>query len=71
VASCIAKIELENLTYTIPGVFNATPYSTKLGLWKLPRAQSFKGLWRWLLLQILCSLVENPIKGIESIDVHN
>ncbi|MHC1629087.1 MAG: type III-B CRISPR module RAMP protein Cmr1 [Candidatus Nezhaarchaeales archaeon] len=52
-ASCIAKIELENLTYTIPGGFNAAPYSTKLDLWELPRAQSFKGLWRWWLRVLL------------------
>lgn len=51
--SCIAKIELENLTYTIPGGFNAAPYSTKLDLWELPRAQSFKGLWRWWLRVLL------------------
>ena len=52
-ASCIAKIELENLTYTIPGGFNVAPYSNKLGLWELPRAQSFKGLWRWWLRVLL------------------
>jgi len=51
--SYIAKIEVENLTYTIPGGFNAAPYSTCLDLWELPRAQSFKGLWRWWLRALL------------------
>ena len=51
--SCIAKIELENLTYTIPGGFNAASYSARLDLWELPRAQSFKGLWRWWLRALL------------------
>ena len=52
-ASCIAELELENLTYTIPGGFNAAPYSIRLGLWEMPRAQSFKGLWRWWLRALL------------------
>ena len=49
----IAKIKLKNLTYTIPGGFNAAPYSAELNLWELPRAQSFKGFWRWWLRALL------------------
>jgi CRISPR type III-B/RAMP module RAMP protein Cmr1 len=50
----MAKFEMENLTYTIPGGFNAASYSSELKLWELPRAQSFKGLWRWWLRALLC-----------------
>ncbi|MEM3390230.1 MAG: type III-B CRISPR module RAMP protein Cmr1 [Thermoproteota archaeon] len=49
----IAKINLENLTYLIPGGYNAAPFSAELDLWELPRAQSFKGLWRWWLRALL------------------
>jgi CRISPR type III-B/RAMP module RAMP protein Cmr1 len=49
----IVKLEMENLTYTIPGGFNAAPYSSELKLWERPRAQSFKGLWRWWLRTLL------------------
>ena len=45
----IAEIKLENITYVIPGGFNAAPYSAELGLWERPRASSFKGIWRWWL----------------------
>jgi len=49
----IVELKMENLTYTIPGGFNAASYSSELELWERPRAQSFKGLWRWWLRALL------------------
>ncbi len=49
----IAEIKLGNITYVIPGGFNAAPYSAELGLWEHPRASSFKGIWRWWLRALL------------------
>lgn len=49
----IARIGLENLTYLISGGYNAAPFSAELELWELPRAYSFKGMWRWWLRTLL------------------
>ena len=43
----VAELELETITHTLVGGYDASSYSVKLGLPELPRAQEFKGLWRW------------------------
>ena len=62
----IATLQIRTITHTLIGGYNASPYSIRLNLPEFPRAQEFKGLWRWWFRALIGGVLwESGLRGNE------
>jgi CRISPR type III-B/RAMP module RAMP protein Cmr1 len=62
----IATLQIRTITHTLIGGYNASPYSIQLNLPEFPRAQEFKGLWRWWFRALIGGVLwESGLRGNE------